>query len=457
MIDLSILLARHNAFDRFEPRLGLENIKSALDAMESVSRLSESERRSALECIDFASVVGIEQSNKQYFYCRECQFYSTKRNHSHCNYCGKPKIIDTQCDYCEECCGVYHRRCSCGSHATSYCRACRLCNSCCQCERCTHCNAQPLECLSCGGCRERDGRYGCCSCSPGFRVSYEATHPSLRKNFNCKRKVGIEWEYNRTSIHRPLVEWAGRWHGRIHRDRSCGREAVTPPLAGDYLEKCVNDLSDVFKKINAVADNHCSVHVHVSATDYSWTDMFKLLKLYAVLEPMLFVIAGQHRLDSQYCAPCKNIFEKALDCADVKGAVLSVVYNKENGRLYQRKCPGKKDHGRYKALNIIPWLTGRNKTDSTVEFRMHMNTMNSATVLNWAKLCAKIVDFAYLSTYKTIFEIPNNPIYLLTHLIAPELKQWIVESVKSWELKYPPNSRRINILTNSYTMKPQRY
>ncbi len=289
-----------------------------------------------------------------------------------------------------------------------------------------------------------------------------------------------------------LSNWRQKWRGGVHHDGSCGYEAVTAPIAGDHIENCLKDLAQTFKETHAEANDQCGIHVHVDARDLKWADMYRLLWVYGKVEPLLYLLAGQHRakLDrdrTSYCKPVGKEFLESLSEVDRKGAVLSVALGKgqsdEKAREHLRRNRlHKKDGGRYRGLNIIPWLVGRAykekvvvkdrktgkietlfkpKSDSTVEFRMHRNTLLGERVVGWAQLCAKLVDWCANATDKEAQNLPKSALRALCEVIAPECAPWILHRVKEWRkaTKVSPRThkrrvpRRISLTDQGYKLK----
>jgi len=266
---------------------------------------------------------------------------------------------------------------------------------------------------------------------------------------------------------------------------------VTAPIAGDHIADCLKDLGDTFAATNAEADNRCGIHVHVDCRDLKWADMYRLLWVYGKVEPLMYLLAGQHRAKvdrdrTSYCKPVGKEFLESLSEVDRKGAVLAVALGRGQSEEAARKALmrgiHKKDGGRYRGLNIIPWLAGRAypekkitkdrktgkitttltpKSDSTVEFRMHRNTLLADRVVGWAQLCAKLVDWCANATDKEAQNLPKSALRALCEVIAPECAPWILRRVQEWRkaTKVSPRTlkrkvpRRISITENGYKLK----
>lgn len=399
-----------------------------------------------------------------------------------------------------------------GCHEDHYfCRGCEACSrdtcgECNQCEACCGCNF----CASCSNLVHDDGCCGYCSdhceCETddddagSMRSVREGTTPAHLavtqvlygksgqpytkinrhhvRDFTCTRMIGVEWEFNNAC---DLSDWTGTWRGGIHSDGSCGWEAVTPPIAGDNIAKCLGSLGEAFTREQTTSDDKCGIHVHVDAKDLSWHDMYRLLWVYGRLETFLYLLAGQQRASNRYCAPCGSRYRDALAGVDRKGQVLAVSLESHDSgptpktvmaRKRARDGIDKKDGGRYKGLNIVPWLAGHKakRPDTTVEFRMHRNTMNPDRVIGWAQLLARLVEWCATHTDADAQALPKSPLRALATIIAPDCAGWIIHRIREWRKstafrkrnrnaqgQFTPGGRkfprRIRVASGAYTFK----
>jgi|SRR6185436_1988651 len=413
--------------DRYLP--DLSNKANALSALRSI----ESDRNATLEeKTALRDYVGNHEVASVYNYqwCVDCESMVGHPNHTHCPHCIYPCTVvepghvnppsNTQlavCGFCGECCrSKGHRYCpTCNTHSDRLCRHCSKCTACCACQLCPARGCQEMqECNDCCNCLDH------CTCpalqSNGtYGKSFPAFKKKERRLFDCQRLAGVEWEYNRLSTQRYFDHWVKKWLADRHQDDSCGYEAVTAPIAGDYMVKCIEALGKVFEKSKASIDNRCSIHVHADAKDLQWSDMFRLLKVYSIVEPVLYMLAGQERLDNRYCVPCGKDYAAALERIDRKDAVMAVAFTPitrdgrksevnlipDNGRNSQRAKPGKRadNHAycRRKGLNILPWLAGRGprpntpvsivtQANDTIEKIAQRNNVSIAALMRWNKI-----------------------------------------------------------------------
>lgn len=265
------------------------------------------------------------------------------------------------------------------------------------------------------------------------------------------RFAGVEWEFN-SEISSKMRMWRERWSAGLHSDGSCGYEAVTPPIGRAGRAKCLTELGTILKGYDV--DERCGIHVHVDARDYYWADTYRLLRIYAHVEPLLYLLGGQRRIANTYCAPVGASFMKALRTEDPKKSVLEVVHGSEDGKNTQRFSPSKKAMGRYKGLNLAPWIYGRRtrkkdgevRPDTTFEFRLHENSKNASRVLAWTELCVDLVDKVSGMNDKEVSALcDKSPLRALLH-ISPRSKSFILGRIKAWRKAVPTvKYRRIRV------------
>lgn len=371
---------------------------------------------------------------ERHWNCEACGEHRTSRNNRPCG----------SCNCCFSCCHCYNCS-SCGrrydGEDSPSCSACGMCENCCSCSFCEGCNERVTSALC-----QHDQCPDCCDCSDddnGYReqdgdspgAPRYANSPKYRKGFNSKRLAGVEYEYNRSERSAPVTQWVNKWSGARHSDGSCGLELVTAPIAGDHIRGCLSDLVAALGAANAVIDQRCGLHVHVDARDYRWDDVYRFIKVYALLEPLLYLIGGQARASNTYCSPNGAKLLKALGSSDRKDAVLQCFVC---GRAGQKRKPGKKNGERYVGLNLMPWITGRHggeiKRDATFEFRLHRHAdlrLGAEHVINWVELLITIVDWTAGASEADVAALPRSALRALC-FIAPRQKQFVLDRIKAW-------------------------
>lgn len=308
---------------------------------------------------------------------------------------------------------------------------------------------------------EADGDY---EDEEGSSAAVAAPPIDLKKG----RLAGIEWEFN-TYPGNQLRAWQKKWRAGVHEDGSCGSEAVTPPEAGKRRESCLSELGRVLSGYEV--DEHCGIHVHVDARDYYWADTYRLLRLYAHVEPLLYLLAGQRRTTNTYAAPVGNAFLKALKEPDPKAAILAVVHGGD-GKTEQRYSPNKKATGRYKGLNLAPWVFGRRnrqlikkkggkktvvdgvRADSTFEFRLHENSQDAGRVIAWSNLCVDLVDFVVAMNDKQVADLCRKSPLRALIAASPDSRAFVLNRIRQWRKALPRGAtrdykRRIRVLTDN--------
>ena len=438
-----------------------------------------------------------------------------------CADCGKMTRVCPECGECPECAGNTVAECGHCSDCVAECESCakctrehRLSRFDCECAHCDHCSKacdtvcsccnncdRHCNCFHCGHCGEtwisddaptcREGECdrcsSCCTCNRGAESNsihghgrYPVKSPLDRKVFRCSRLAGAEVEYVKCDDFEPIKAWCRAYGASVHSDGSVGDgddegwEAVTSPAAGDHIAAQVTALCRAFKSAGAEHDETCGVHVHVDASDFGWHDMARLLRLWAKIEPAMFILAGQRRLvpspcGTHYCMPWANGFAGLngdTGKRDPKGSILRTLYRSYDEAAAKEHHKGRWENGiggpdkkagyRYHALNIAPWIarlragayksyTARKATklgtegyyrkekvsDATVEFRLHEDTLQRDELVNWMHLCVRIVEWVSGCSDKDVDALPKSQIRALM-IIAPECKDYLLRKVKAF-------------------------
>lgn len=420
------------------------DVDDAVAAIEADDPRRTEEELTALKAYVSANIDEGEEivASCEYNWCSRCGHMVGYEDHYHCNNRRCNAVFDSEsddrysCGYCENCCECFIcDRCS--EHTDSGCHHCDRCSDCCNCSFCQSCDNNTVDCYDCDCCD------GCCECNGIIDdinecgSAIKASRETL-KHFNSTRLAGVEWEYNSITDRgvNLLSGWKEDWDGRIHKDGSCGYEAVTPPMAGDNIANCLSDLGKALGY--ADADSSCGIHVHVDARDVSWQEMYKILHVYSKYEAFLYMLAGDWRIKNTYCKPCGTEYLSALGNTDRKLSIIGVAINSSNDGVRDRmKHSGisKKDCGRYRSLNIMPWLAGRRKgkSDTTIEFRLHGNSLDSSKVIGWTQLCVRLIDWCVKASWSEINDLPKSALAGFIKVISPDLKNYILKSVNEYK------------------------
>ena len=266
-----------------------------------------------------------------------------------------------------------------------------------------------------------------------------------------ERGIGVEWEFVGTSDPEPINDWAENWSAGVRVDRSCGWELQTPVLRGRNITDCIFEAGRALAA--AWVDNSCSVHVHLDARDFTWPDIRRLVLVYEHLEPALFMLAGNHRAANDYCTPTNGRYSQA--CIDAHGEFrgdyrsrIRAVAMDEKAPQLARYRPVKRHDGRHKAINLMPWLSGKNSgaSDCTIEFRMmgQCDAHEASDVVTWAKLLRTIMNYAKGSHLTHLSDLPKGALSALG-AIAPEYAHWILDRVKYHRASVPPRLRAFSV------------
>jgi hypothetical protein len=240
--------------------------------------------------------------------------------------------------------------------------------------------------------------------------------------------------------------------------------------------KQAGGLVKAMKLAGCEINEQCGVHVHVDARDFLWRDIVRLCKVWSIIEPVMFAIGGQQRVTSSWCKPMGDRFAKAIKrfevssfgknfdkTLNVEDFLLGEIWDGQDPSVAKRIMRGgvsKKSGGRYKAINLLPWIAGAGnchrtghepRHDSTIEFRLHreLGTLDGNRLTGWMKLVTRIVDWTKKATDEDVTKLSKNAARALAETIAPDCKPWIVSRIKGWRSHCRRHKRRIKYNPNS--------
>jgi len=187
---------------------------------------------------------------------------------------------------------------------------------------------------------------------------------------------GVEVELERCrSIHGYGVET--KEDGSL---RNGGKEYCTPPSNGDLL---LSSLLWICKNSqDADASHRGSVHVHLNAGEMSPVHLVTLLKVFALVEPIIFSSFCPSRKDNNNCVPYYNI--------NIKRSTISNILLALKQTYLLNECFDAFIWDKYTSLNIAPLLNF-----GTVEFRMFPATKDYDTLVDYVNVAQAVAKVAH--------------------------------------------------------------
>jgi hypothetical protein len=241
-----------------------------------------------------------------------------------------------------------------------------------------------------------------------------------------------------------VTDVAEVWSDSIVEDGSlpdAGFEINTNPTNGDRFIEHVTELCSGLNRASATVERCCGMHVHCDATDYSYYDLFKLTRIYALVEDALFSLCAPSRRNGQYSRVCGEsysfdnyqTFKKDL-MARMYGTDCAIPYKSWDGKLkpsttFSRarkrqtlSCFTERyNSNRYTALNLHSFFYRR-----TVEFRHHQGTTQASKATSWAMVCGAVMDSAARMTEKQISALPHDSFEALLVVTPTSLHDWML-------------------------------
>lgn len=320
------------------------------------------------------------------------------------------------------------------------CTVCHRCGGCgCACRRCSKCGKQkpgltPFFCRRCSICS------GCCGCRsmPHYSPPSAKVLASPALVNQLPRTLGMELELsNWGTIARPGANFKHLKYTPSHdwSVQPSGQEMVLEPLRGDAFLRAMFELAGKLATSGASVNDTCAYHVHVGASDLSFWELRRLLRVYLQIEQEIYdylilphrrdvprvthycqMLTKHHeecercdRYDNQYPRQRRSLMllgnvvaqmDQAKTTTDLKAVVARMLYNINvpKGRIphqtyvrpfeeLQTRKGGKYEWCRYVGLNLHAWMYR-----GTIEFRMKEGVTELSELTNWPLWCGWFVQ-----------------------------------------------------------------
>lgn len=82
--------------------------------------------------------------------------------------------------------------------------------------------------------------------------------------------------------------------------------------------------------------------------------------------------------------------------------------------------------------------------DTTIEFRIHQNTLDMGRLYHWSNVLCALVDWAVNSSYSDAEALPKSALAALVK-IAPNEKKFILRRIRQWRKAVKPKNRMISV------------
>jgi hypothetical protein len=162
-------------------------------------------------------------------------------------------------------------------------------------------------------------------------------------------------------------------------------ELVSPILSGeaglDQLRKVVSAIYGA----GATVESDCGLHVHIGASDLTFTAIKTLIQRFANFESDWDRIIARSRRGNlnPFCRSVRERVNAAPSAFNLATNVNDLGANVFGIRSWRDHL----DSGRYYKLNLHPYVTR-----GTIEFRLHGGTVNATKICNWVSLILEFVE-----------------------------------------------------------------
>lgn len=201
--------------------------------------------------------------------------------------------------------------------------------------------------------------------------------------------------------------WSVKYDGSCKdKDFKFGWEVAT--FVGKGVEEIglIQNVAAKFQEIGLKVNDNCSVHVHAEVTDYSKSQLGKLVAIWMKIEPILLQMVPKRRLESIYCVPMRKHYRPYFDPDKTK-----FKDKKEQSAFYAKIKPNRhNDDNRRLTLNICNVCSAHDyekydyyddydgggannyKKRMTVELRLPEGSVDPRNVSNWIKMFVRFVS-----------------------------------------------------------------
>ena len=140
-------------------------------------------------------------------------------------------------------------------------------------------------------------------------------YENLRTYFKSfTRAIGIEIE---TEGLKKTPETSNYWRwvadGSL---RNNGVEFVSSPVASNNIDYALAEIEEFCTRNKAVSSIRTSIHVHVNVGDFTLTQLYGIVGLYALFEPLFFRFQSKFRQNNPYCYPLLHLCPKTVDISE---------------------------------------------------------------------------------------------------------------------------------------------
>ena len=227
-----------------------------------------------------------------------------------------------------------------------------------------------------------------------MKVGYEdKVGRTLGRRTYKTQRVGLELEYESCT---KMFDCPPKWNTtNDYSLRAGGMEFVSVPLLESDLDVAVGDMLAAAKAGGSKVTLRCGLHVHVNVTYMTWSELYRFVTLYTLLEPQLFKEFADGREDSHFCVPTWSNTaltefmysdgQRLRDGIPVPRGEDAVEYIRginvpgHRSKLQMLQTP------KYAALNMNSL-----KRFGTLEFRQAQSSLDPVFIKSWAKMLLRI-------------------------------------------------------------------
>ncbi len=209
------------------------------------------------------------------------------------------------------------------------------------------------------------------------------------KKGKIRNYMGVELEISNfnPAFEGQLTEVLNKWKANCGGDGSIvtyGKypnafEIKTAPAKGNAFVEQMTEICAVLKKGDAKANESCGLHVHIDARGFTPNDVLKIAAVWPKIENKFWTKTYEDRKDGEYCESWGEMYRRGDGETFRAGSLLD---------MYEQIKSNAVEGDRYMSLNFAAL-----REFGTIENRMHHGTVNARTIIAWAGLNDRFINF----------------------------------------------------------------
>lgn len=195
--------------------------------------------------------------------------------------------------------------------------------------------------------------------------------------------------------------------------RNNGIEFVTAPLSGAGLVSAVEGIMRVACDLQLRESGRAGLHVHINVLDLTVDQWIDFLKVYTLVEPLIYQWVGAGRRESIYCRPWYSVDRFDSDLRNFVGFLKRGVLDRLNSRYYGLNINSSSKHG-------------------TLEFRHMPDTMDAERIYTWINIIQTMKNYVRRNSVQDERVLNTSATTLAEEILGPMYRTLEWGEYESW-------------------------